>query len=270
MREITEQELKEILEKHLKWLKGEKGGERADLSKVDLSHVDLSNANLSNANLDNANLSNANLDNVSLFNASLENANLEKADLSNANLFYASLSNANLEKADLSNANLFNANLDNANLYKADLSNANLYKADLSNANLLNANLDNTSLENASLNSAKLSESEQSRLGLILQEPRMAYKKCGNYVVQLIIPKGAIVFSINKNKCRTNKATPIAILKLDGTISKRKSISSDYDNDFIYKLMEEIEIQDFDLMYNVENASGIHFFWDFESARDYE
>ena len=220
MREITKQELEEILEKHLKWLKGEKGGERANLSYVNLSYADLSFVNLS--------------------------------------------------YADLSNANLFNANLFNANLSNANLSYANLSYANLSYINLVNADLPNVDLSSANLDSARLNDSEKCRLGIVLQEPRIGYKKCGNYIVQLSIPKGAIVFSINNNRCRTNKATPIAILKLDGTISNRKTISSDYDNDFKYKLMEEIEIQDFNLIYNIESASGIHFFWDIESASDYK
>ena len=189
MREIAEQELKEILEKHEKWLRGEEGGSRADLSYANLTNVNLTNANLYNANLYNANLSNANSE--------------------DANLSYASLSNANLDK------------------------------------------------------------SEQCRFGIILQEPRMGYKKCGKYIVQLLIPKGAIVFSINNKSCRTNKATPIAILDLDGKITSRKKIASDYDETFEYKLMEEIEIQDFNLMYNVECTTGIHFFWGFESAKNY-
>jgi hypothetical protein len=279
MRKITEQELKEILEKHLKWFKGEEGGERADLSNADLSYTNLENANLykadlSNADLSNAVLSNANLRYANLSNASLYKVDLSNADLSNANLFNvdlykANLENANLFNVDLSNANLSNAVLSNADLRYANLSDASLYNANLYNVNLENVNLFNANLENANLNSARLSESEKCRLGIIIQEPRMAYKKCGNYIVQLSIPKGAIVFSINNNQCRANKATPIAILNLDGTISKRISISSDYDNNFRYKLMEEIEIQDFDLMYNTEHTSGIHFFWDFDSARDY-
>ena len=234
MRKITEQELKEILEKHEKWLNGEEGGSRADLSYVNLTNVNLTNANLYRANL--------------------YNASLYRANLTCANLSYVIL-----DKAILDNANLYNANLEDANLSYAKLYNTNLY----------NTNLSNVDLENANLYNANLDKSEQCRFGIILQEPRMGYKKCGKYIVQLLIPKGAIVFSINNKNCRTNKATPIAILDLDGKITSRKKIASDYDETFEYKLMEEIEIQDFNLMYNVECTTGIHFFWDFESAKNY-
>ena len=57
--------LKDILEKHLKWLRGEDGGERANLSWADLSWADLSGADLSWANLYGANLYRADLSGAS-------------------------------------------------------------------------------------------------------------------------------------------------------------------------------------------------------------
>lgn len=39
--------LKEVLEAHLKWIRGESDGKRADLSVADLYVADLSGANLS-------------------------------------------------------------------------------------------------------------------------------------------------------------------------------------------------------------------------------
>ena len=42
MRTFKEQELKDILENHRKWVVGEPGGERANLSSADLSHANLS------------------------------------------------------------------------------------------------------------------------------------------------------------------------------------------------------------------------------------
>ena len=54
-------ELEKILELHAKWLNGEEGGERADLSHADLSGADLREANLSHADLSHADLSDADL-----------------------------------------------------------------------------------------------------------------------------------------------------------------------------------------------------------------
>ena len=54
--------IKEILEKHMKWLKDEKDGERANLSGANLSGANLSGANLTGANLSGANLSGAKIE----------------------------------------------------------------------------------------------------------------------------------------------------------------------------------------------------------------
>lgn len=47
MKTYTRDELQEILSKHIKWLKCEDGGERANLSWADLSRANLVGANLS-------------------------------------------------------------------------------------------------------------------------------------------------------------------------------------------------------------------------------
>ena len=82
--------LKQVLEDHKKWLKGDLGGERADLSGADLYGANLSGAYLSGANLYGANLSGANLSGANLSGADLSGANLYGANHLDAveNLFY--------------------------------------------------------------------------------------------------------------------------------------------------------------------------------------
>ena len=63
-------EHKATLRLHKLWLKGDKGGVRANLSGANLSGADLAGADLRNANLE-----------TNLENADLENANLAGADL---------------------------------------------------------------------------------------------------------------------------------------------------------------------------------------------
>ena len=185
----------------------------------------------------------------------------ERANLSNANLYNADLSNADLRNADLYNANLRYANLRYADLIYADLRYADLIYADLSNADLSNADLSNANLHNA-----KLDEKEKTRCGWLLKEEFHAYKKCrDNLIVELIIPKGSIVFSINNSKCRTNRAKVVSITDIEGTITYNEAVSTQ-DKNFIYKVGAELEIEDFNLMYNVECAEGIHFFRTREEA----
>ena len=110
--------LKEVIEKHGKWLRGEAGGERANLGSANLGSANLGSANLGSADLRYANLSSADLRY-----ADLRYANLSSADLSSADLRYANLSSADLRYADLRYANLSSANLSSAKNIEAAIAN---------------------------------------------------------------------------------------------------------------------------------------------------
>ncbi len=61
MRDISKDELKEILRKHTLWVECKEGGERADLGGVDLGGADLRRADLRRADLWGADLRRADL-----------------------------------------------------------------------------------------------------------------------------------------------------------------------------------------------------------------
>ena len=155
-------------------------------------------------------------------------------------------------------ANLHGADLTGANLTGADLHGANLTRANLTGANLTGANL-----TGADLHGANLTEADRFRLGKVLDEPLAGYKKTKEgVVITAEIPAGAIVFCINGSKCRTNKAK---ITDMEG----HEVLHSSYDYSFEYRLGQEINIKDFNLMYNLECASGFHFFRTREEAENY-
>ena len=183
-------------------------------------------------------------------------ADLRYADLSGANLSGANLSGADLRYADLSDADLSGADLRYANLRYADLR-----YADLSGANLSGADLRYANLSGANLSGAKGALIEF-RKGKMLTEDIIGYKKCrDDVIVKLLIPRGAIVFSINGNKCRTNKAKVLEIEGADRAMSQHKYMS--------YYVGDEFTVYDFNCEYNVECASGIHFFMTREKAMNY-
>src|SRR3990167_5123697 len=73
----------EILAKHGKWVRGEEGGERADLAYANLAGANLTNANLGGADLVGAYLAGANLAGTNLKGTCLDpEAPLPEADLS--------------------------------------------------------------------------------------------------------------------------------------------------------------------------------------------
>lgn len=126
----------------------------------------------------------------------------------------------------------------------------------------MQANLAGAYLVDANLKDANLKD-EDFRLGKILTEPLTGYKKTKEgVVITAEIPAGAIVFCINGSKCRTNRAK---ITDMTG----KELLHSSYDPNFEYRLGQEIEIKNFNLMYNVECASGFHFFRKREEAEKY-
>ena len=221
--QYTEEELKKIIENHQHWI------------KEDCYGWEDMRANLKYANL--------------------EGADFRGVNLKYANLYGANLYDANLKDANLELANLYGANLEEANLYGANLEEANLECVSLEGANLKLAHLEGASLEGASLEGANLycanlDEKEKFRLGQILKEPITGYKKTREgEVITATIPAGAIVFCINGSKCRANKAR---IIDMGG---QNEVLHSSYNYDFEYRLFQDIEIEDFNLMYNVESIA---------------
>src|SRR5208337_424654 len=215
MTKMTKKELKQILEVHAKWVKGESGS-RAILSKMDLYGANLSGAKLSGAILYGANLSEANL----------RGANLSRADLSGANLSGADLSKAILYGADLSGADLSRADLSEAILYGADLSEANLYGAILNGANLYGANLSEAILSKANLSGAILSEAEDiiyilSQSSILPESgPIWGWKKCKDGVlVKLVVGNTAKRSHATGRKCRAEHVKVLEVIGAEVGIS---------------------------------------------------
>lgn len=241
---MTKEKLKAILKAHNHWLNKDcEGWEemRADLTGANLYEADLYFANLQGA--------------------TLAYANLRGATLCYANLSDTDFTGADLEYSDLRHANLDSARLNDVNLYAANLYGANLNCARVKHANLAKAYLSATNLSDVVIADAKCTLREY-RKGKIITEDIKVYKKCrGNVIVTLIIPRGAIVFSINGYKCRTNKAKVIAIDGADRAYS--------YINRTSYYVGDEFNIYNFNCEYNEECAEGIHFFMTREQAENY-
>jgi hypothetical protein len=122
----TKEEIAEIITAHWKWLHGEDGGAKANLSGANLRGVDLYGTKLRGADLRGADLRGADLRGVDL-----RGANLYEADLRGADLYGANLHGANLYEADLRGANIRGADLYGTNLDETDLRGTSLYEADL-------------------------------------------------------------------------------------------------------------------------------------------
>lgn len=292
--------LKEILEKHKKWLNEEDGGERADLSYADLSYAnlrfanlrgadlrftslrdaDLSITNLWDTNLIEADLSYSNLRGANLSYSNLRGANLNNADLGGADLRFADLSYTRLNCTDLSYANLRNSNLRNVGLKNASLRNADLSGTDLSYAYLRNADLSGANLSDVNLSDADLSGAN---LNKVLYNYRtsffapvcpgegsfIGYKKADNKIVKLLITEDSERSSATTRKCRCSKAKVLSITNIENT-EEFSEVTSDFDKNFIYKVGEIVKVKNFDDDRWNECSTGIHFFITREEAIIYQ
>ena len=222
--------LKQVLEDHKKWLVGDLGGERANLSGANLSGADLSRANLSRANL-------------------------SRANLSGADLSWANLSGADLSGADLSGANLSGADLYGADLYGADLSGADLSRANLYGANHLDA------VEN--LFYPICCPESGAFIGW-----KKAWNGDDSVIVELQITEDAKRCSASGRKCRCSKAVVLSIKSIDGERSFDRAVS-DRDSTFVYEVGKTVFVDDFDENRWNECSTGIHFFITREEAVRY-
>ena len=247
--------LEEILERHLHWLNRDcENWEsmRADLHDADLHDADMRYANISYANMHDAdmryaNMRGANISYANMRGADIRYVNMSCADIRYVNMSYANMRYANMSCADMRGANISYANMSYANMSCADMSYVNMSCADMSYANMRGTNI---------------SYADRLRKGIKLSEPIIGWKKCKNDVlVKLEIPRGAIVFSINNSKCRTDKAKVLEIIGGDRAYSNHKFFS--------YYVGDVIEVFDFNCEYNVECAEGIHFFKSREEAENY-
>ena len=188
-------------------------------------------------------------------------ADLRCADLCDANLCCANLCCANLCDANLCGANLYGANLRCANLYDADLCGADLCDANLCCANLCGAKNISSVMSNASTAFFAIGCPEKGAF--------TAFKKCGNYIVELEVCADAKRSSATSKKCRVSKAKVISITNLDGTPTDITEVASGYDRNFKYTVGEIVEELKFDDNRWNECAPGIHCFISRNEAVNY-
>ena len=232
MKTYTTTELKDILNKHALWLRGDPSGVRANLSGTNLSYSNLYGVDLSYSNLSNA-------------------------DLRGANLYRANLSGTNLSEANLYRANLSGTNLSYSNLYGVDLSEANLYRANLSGTNLYGAK---------NLN-CPIACPEEGSFIAFKKACNMNRTKC--YIIKLEIPSDAMRCSATSRKCRCSKAKVISITNIDGTEANVNVAYSQYDREFEYRVGGIVKVDNFDTDRWHECAPGIHFFITRKEAANY-
>ena len=180
------------------------------------------------------------------------------------------LPNADLSGAVLRNFNFLRANLRNADFRNANLEYANFEGADLTGADLTDANFQGADLAGADLTGAKLPE-------FLVKLPPLggsfiAWKKVwGGFILKLEIPADSPrVSTFIGRKCRAKTAKVLEAFAASGESTEKTEFRSLYNQWFIYRVGETVEVLFFDNDIRVECTDGIHFFETREEAVEYD
>jgi len=161
LKTINQRELDVILDKHAKFMRGQKGGQRdfrgayvagANLTGADLASADLREGKIMNAT-DDGNLNNrpSNEMGENSFNTIFTGAKMAETDLSGVKAISADFSDADMTGVTMQEATLTSVSFEGANLTDADLTGS-----DLTEANLQDTVMRGTVLKSVEMKGAKL------------------------------------------------------------------------------------------------------------------
>jgi len=156
LRQISIDELKQILKEHRKWLKSKgKVGKRADLHFINLKKINMKKAILAFADMQQSKLFGIDLQQANLIGTNLKKSYLNQVNLKKANLFRANLESAKLIGSIFRDSNLRETNLKNSDCKGTDFEGAVLVKANLQGADLLSTFFEEADLRDANLKEVK-------------------------------------------------------------------------------------------------------------------
>ena len=97
----------------------------------------------------------------------------------------------------------------------------------------------------------------------------IGYKKADGKIVKLKVTAASQRSSATSRKCRCSEAIVLSITNMDGTDANVKSVSSNWDSDFVYTIGETVRVDNFETNRWIECAAGIHFFITRQEAVNY-
>jgi len=243
------------------------------LYNASFDNVDIDHAQFSLAYIKNTNFTNSNIRETSLHGAYIRSVKFYKTNIENDSFSDAYLDNIKFDDCNMAYTNFDGANIvDSIDSIFADKRNIANKNIEYMKGKILTDNIIGYK-KCRRMNGMSISgyynyiKSKSQCIPLLpsnhfgsIYLPHSASKE-DEVIVTLEIPRGAVVFSINGHKCRTNKAKVIAIDGAD------KAMSLNYNTS--YYVGDEFTIYNFNCVYNRECGEGIHFFLTREEAEKY-
>ena len=279
---MSQEELDAIIEKHEKWLSGDPDGERAELSGFMFDRLDLSSRNLTRIVLRNCHFRMCNITKSRLIDSDFTESDFRFCDLSFANMRGCSMHNTGAESSDFDHCDfdasdmsscmfarcsLLVSSFRGSNLTFTRFLECSLYECVFGHNDMSHSKFKSCDIDNIYISSVK----NFPYIPMTCPETGsfVAWKKANGLIVKLKIPEDARRSSATGRKCRCDKAFVVAIENIDGTPSMLKEVTSNYDENFVYRVGEMVnEITFSDDRFRV-CARGIHFFMTRQEAVEY-
>ena len=253
----------------------------ANFSSANFSYADFRSANFYFADFSFANFSFADFSFADFRSANFNSADFSLADFNSANFSFANFysadfSFADFNSADFYSANFYSTNFSSASFYSANFNSANFSFADFNSANFIFANFNSADFSSANFSSANFSSASFSYADFRSADFKnsifnyritpetgkfIGWKKAQGKIIKLEIQKAENVSGgLVGRKLRTDKVKVLEIQDKEGKKLDLKSISSDYNEKFIYNVGKIITEKDFKKDDKIECSEGIHFF----------
>lgn len=254
---MTQKELDAILKEHKRWTESCcTQGARAIFDGQCLKNLSLRGANLVLACFYDTDLSGADLTDTNLDRAYFRNVKMIEADLVNAFCAYVCFDNV-----DFTYASVVKSDLSRSIFSHCDFTDADFYDAILHDVTFCDIKNPPKYLEDITRVCPKEGVSF------------IGWKRCGEYIVKLMIPGDAKRSNGVSRKCRCSKAKVLSIEDEDGHICNMISVQNGIFNvnvkRTIYTVGEMVYADSFDNDRWNECSHGIHFFMTREEAVNY-
>lgn len=235
--------------------------------EVDFSRQDIRDLTFTDCSFVKCNFTNCKLDNIIISNCNLKGCNFSASDLpfskiSDSFFIDCLFNSAYAYKSEWKSSNFRRCSFRNIYLKESTLDHINIFYSNLVNAKLADSNIKNIQYNYATAFFALQCPEEGSFIG---------WKKAGDedkYLVKLLITEDSKRSSATTRKCRCSKAKVLSIEPIHDS-PEVEEIESEYDPEFIYKVGEYVEVNDFDENRWKECTTGIHFFLTKQEALDY-
>lgn len=279
---MSQEELDSIIAKHEKWLLKEPDGEQARLSGFMFDGLNLCYCNLSNSIINNCYFNRCDITDSCLQGSDLTESVFKFCDLSYSTLSKCSMCGIVAEVSDFNYCNFDADDIFSGVFARCSLISSSFYNNNLSFTKFFECSINHCVFIGSDMSSSKFQWCNIVNISVknVKNFPYIpmtcpengsftAWKRAGGFIVKLQIPEDARRSSATGRKCRCDKAIVVAIDNIDGSPTELKEVTSDYDENFVYRVGETVTEPDFCDNRFYECASGIHFFMTRQEAVEY-